>query len=940
MRSTATLISRTILATACLAASAAPAAECLLPVEGGDVARRITDIRPEGETPRLVGAENGLFELDGDRLVRNNDDGLEHDITVIRPEGETPRFIGSAISILYFEEDRLVYLDGSHIANWASIIRPPGETPRLVGADNGLFWLNGERLFLVEGGGIVGSVSVIGPPDETPRFVGGGNGLFQLDGERLVPVEGSDLAGSITVIRPEGETPRFVGALFGLFRLDGERLFPVEGGDVAGPIHGIRPEVETPRLVVTESGLFQLNKERLVRVEGSEVATAIDVILPPDEERRLVGAYNGLFRFDGDRLVPVEGGHIAEGITVIRPEGETPRLVGAENGLFQYWWMPNPQVVEGPGTISLLRSSAHSLRWKVSDACIAAELAKDRLAVRIEDMEGHFPANTFQLGDSDLPGTVGVVATVPVEAEDGGTLIAWLQYRDREDEPWRDLEGSRTVLNVNWGAIDHAMDWLSRFGGWAVAGHAVLFALLLVAARRSARAWKILADPVLNKSFLWFWFAMRHVPVLQRWLLSRWFDGRKQMVDAAPHVPLPLSGPGKSVPSTADLADEVRPGRRLWVQGNTGMGKTALFDHLVARYFDDPDEPRPPAWTLARAFRKYGYVAIPVALREHATLPVPAAPEDWIFEVVGRELARSRLAIADCQLLKGIVTSGRMVLVLDGANEVEDGGAILQFALRYPEVGLLVTSQTLPDADAARLFEVWRLPGSIESAVAPLLAAWLGDKRGREVTEAIAASPMREDIHSGYDVRLLADLVEGGTAPEALPEMRMGLYEAMLARAERADGSAYPLPELCRVAWSTWSTGRRRLAAGDDVPETLLAPLRAEGVRILRPVDGGSFEFRHDQMRGYLAARWAAVHEVSPVHLFEEPKGIWRLGRSEQQVVWGFFAELIGRERGPEVLDWATLHAERAELQVALRGVARRDHWPTPEAMQASANSS
>ena len=277
--------------------------------------------------------------------------------------------------------------------------------------------------------------------------------------------------------------------------------------------------------------------------------------------------------------------------------------------------------------------------------------------------------------------------------------------------------------------------------------------------------------------------------------------------------------------------------------------------------------------------------------------------------------------------MKGMVASGTVVLMLDGANEVDDGGAIPQFAVRYPQVGMLVTSQTLPDADTSHHFKIMRLPESIENAVAPLLRAWLGEERGQAIAEAVAGSRIRDDIRSGYDVRLLADLIEGGVAPAGLPENRMGLYEAMLAKATGDDSGAYPLADLCGIAWTAWSCGLRRLVLGDDIPAHLLEPLRAEGVRIMRAVDDNVFEFRHDQMRGYLAGRWAALHEVSPVNLFESTESIWRIERGEQQLVWGFFAELISPERGLVVLEWATLKAERAELQVALRRIAHRDCW-------------
>jgi hypothetical protein len=192
---------------------------------------------------------------------------------------------------------------------------------------------------------------------------------------------------------------------------------------------------------------------------------------------------------------------------------------------------------------------------------------------------------------------------------------------------------------------------------------------------------------------------------------------------------------------------------------------------------------------------------------------------------------------------------------------------------------------------------------------------------------ALAASPVADDIRSGYDVRLVADLVEGGVAAGSLPRTRLGLYDAMLARAREPDGAAYPVARLCAVAWQAWVAGRRDLVPGETIAPELLEPLRQEGVRLVRTQGGARWQFRHDQMRAYLAARWAAVEEVSPVDLFEATPAIWRLGRSEQQVVWEFFAGLIGPQRGAPVLDWAVQEAERAELQVALRRVAQHEDW-------------
>jgi hypothetical protein len=326
-------------------------------------------------------------------------------------------------------------------------------------------------------------------------------------------------------------------------------------------------------------------------------------------------------------------------------------------------------------------------------------------------------------------------------------------------------------------------------------------------------------------------------------------------------------------------------------------------------------------------------VPLPIALRDFAAVPVPTAPEQWLFDLVGRRLEAAGLRVEDARLLRGMLTSGYWVLVLDGANEVDDKGAIQQFARRFPQVGMLVASQAEPRAEAAPLFEVWKLPPDIGAATGPLLELYLGTERGAEVLRRIEAATIAADIRSGYDVRLVADLVAAGTDPWALPATRVDLYDAIL----RAADDGYPVADLCRVAWTAWVEGRRDLRPGDNVRAELLEPLKRPGVRVVRPQDGETWHFRHDQMRAYLAARWAAEEEVSPVDLFEATPTIWRLARSEQQVVWEFFARLLDEDANREVLFWADEEAERAELQVALRRAERsRVNWKPPKHGSAS----
>src|SRR5262249_62333553 len=73
---------------------------------------------------------------------------------------------------------------------------------------------------------------------------------------------------------------------------------------------------------------------------------------------------------------------------------------------------------------------------------------------------------------------------------------------------------------------------------------------------------------------------------------------------------------------------------------------------------------------------------------------------------------------------------------------------------------------------------------------------------------------------------------------------------------------------------------------------TLSAVLK-EGVRIVRQV-GRSYEFRHDQMRAFLAALWL-VDEM-PLPALEEAvtdARAFTLNRRDQEELWGFLAPLL-----------------------------------------------
>jgi hypothetical protein len=222
---------------------------------------------------------------------------------------------------------------------------------------------------------------------------------------------------------------------------------------------------------------------------------------------------------------------------------------------------------------------------------------------------------------------------------------------------------------------------------------------------------------------------------------------------------------------------------------------------------------------------------------------------------------------------------------------------------------------------------VLHLPPTIDKVLRALLEEFLGKDDGTRIYQYIMSSPLSKAIRSGYDVRLLADLIERGVDPDELPKDRVGLYELILDSVSLSDGQVYPEDRLCRAAWELWREGERQLVPDEDLPRHLVEPLWREETKVLRALDGEGFEFRHDQMRGYLAARWAVIHTVAPIHLFEEDKAVWRLGRSDQEVVWGFAAAMMNYDQGLTMWRWAMQAPERTLLQHAVQQQAKREGW-------------
>jgi Two component regulator propeller len=421
------------------------------------------------------------------------------------------------------------------------------------------------------------------------------------------------------------------------------------------------------------------------------------------------------------------------------------------------------------------------------------------------------------------------------------------------------------------------------------------FIVLLLLAHHSARAFTILSDAAWARWLTWPFFFLRYVPAVQRWVLEPWFqDVRRRTITAIPFLDPPVSMSDGSLSEGVALLQRLRDSPRLWLHGRSGMGKSSVFAAWERAYFIAADVPN-----LNAAASQYGFILIAISLRQYAALSVPDAnrPESWILEIVRRQLEQHGFATRDLGLVDAMLRAGHIALALDGTNEVDRDLALAAFASQFPQARLLITSQALPRSLAGNeRWELWELPEDIGRLRDKLLALWLGTEKGGILSSRIMAEGLSRTIVSGYDLRLLADLADDEPKCAPLPVDRIALYRAMLDRAKEPDGQPLHLDGLKQLAWTMVTQRRRRILPDDGkaLEAGTLQELEREGLRIIRSI-GAEREFRHDQMRAFLAALWL-VEETPNLPALQKAvsdAGAFALNRRDQEELWTFVVLLL-----------------------------------------------
>jgi hypothetical protein len=455
-------------------------------------------------------------------------------------------------------------------------------------------------------------------------------------------------------------------------------------------------------------------------------------------------------------------------------------------------------------------------------------------------------------------------------------------------------------------------------------------AAFFVAARRSAKAWRVATDDSLITAPLRLaTYCLSHVPMAQVWILDLYFQRRKAtLVAQTAFLPLPLKC-GDAAPENSDAV--VAPPwteKRIWIQGGSGMGKTALYRYITTAHFRE-------STSAIEAYEKWGCIVAAFSARDYAGGGEDTPDPSWVIDAVRATLSERGLKIENDALLRRLLESGTIAVAIDGLHEAARTKSVEAFVRAFEATPMLVTSQE----SGGEQFTTWRLPPDMQAFIDDLLRKYLGDAAATSVIERITSSGLRNAIRSGYDVRVVSDLVRTDPAHSPLPSDRIGLYAAVVRAGWPTTSKEAMTEEQERTSAAAWrmvserkpNEDKRRLKPDVDLDKRLLDALADAPERDKRPVRlvrrvGDSYEFVHDQMHAFLAARWFAQVGFTIAELKKMVAGstIWTDTRSAREILWTFAAALLDNERLIPLWELVDNEEEWNTLRLALKREAER----------------
>jgi hypothetical protein len=561
-------------------------------------------------------------------------------------------------------------------------------------------------------------------------------------------------------------------------------------------------------------------------------------------------------------------------------------------------------------------------RWTMTHPC-AAFASELQLYVASTNAKGEDVDKAPAVGFEGHDDTISFEAT-PRVPYDGKWTFRVVSMASRTE---KDIgEPAEPIAFVTPGVLG----WLERFSKLLAEISLVFFVALNLAIFAAAR-WRLSTDRLWGKKVLFLQsLLLRHWRSSQLWLLDLYVQQRRRILasKSLPYLPLPLTGPDCQIADSNAVLRRLGPARHLWVQGGTGMGKTATFLHLRQSHFSGPER------SAFAIFARDGYVLVPIEARRFPEAPFEEkGASAWVVACALSVLSEGGLSFEDHGLLHAMLSKGTLAIAVDGLNEVARGQAVTAFAAEFPAAPLFVTSQEAGETP----FEVWRLPSTIGEHADGLLTLYLGEEQGEVLARRLRENGLMEHLRSGYDVRLVIDLAKANPESANLPRDRMGLYRAAVVAAWPEGDQRLEL--LQAAAWKLLSErgpneDKRRLIPEQDAPKDLLEQLEAvrersgRSIRLIRGAPPG-YEFVHDQMNAYLAACWFADRPTVAVmkELLETTK-LWQDGLEAQRTLWGFVAAMLDRPRVEALWIFAGDDDRRAVLGRALARRAEQEGWP------------
>ena len=794
----------------------------------------------------------------------------------------------------------------------------------LLGADNGLFRYDGARVVHVGGERTGAVLSFHDQPGGL--LLGAVNGLFRYDGGRVVHMEG-ERTGAVSSFHA---APRglLLSAVNGLFRYDGARVVHV-GGEPTGAVSSFHDQ-PGGLLLGADNGLFRYDGARVAHLGGEQTGPIHYFLDTPTG--LLLRTDGGLFHYDGAGVARVGSNPTGALYSLVRYTLEGPPLLVGEKGLFRIVFQPLSTSKIVLDNFSQLKGAAPgqvdvSTRWTMTHPC-SAFADQFNLHVVVRNEKGEDTAKKQAIGFQLHDDAVSFEAAVPVTEAGNFTFRVVSMATGTETTIGAPSE---PVTFVTPGGVRWLIAWWPLIVGSVPVLWAALNLLVFTRSRYSAAAWRLATDAVWGKTALApLMLLLRQWQRAQLWLLDLYVRERRGALPnkPTPFLSLPLTGPDGIIADSDDVLTSLASSRRLWVLGGTGMGKTAIFLHLLQKHFGGIET------TSFAIFRRDGYVLVAIEARRYPEAPLDEkGASAWVVACVLSVLSEHGLSFEDRGLLRAMLNKGTLAIAIDGLSEVEHGPAVAAFAAEFPAAPLFVTSQEPGDPP----FEVWRLPGTIAEHVDGLLALYLGEQRGKALARRLRDIRLMQHLRSGYDVRLVIELAEADSRGPNLPRDRIGLYRAAVAAAWPEGDIRLEL--LQAAAWKLISErgpneDKRRLKPDVDAPKDLLEQLEAvrersgRSIRLIRGAPPG-YEFVHDQMNAYLAACWFADRPTVSVmcDLLGESKA-WQDGLEAQRALWGFVAAMLDQSRLEALWIFAGDNERRAVLGRALAERAEREGWP------------